>query len=62
MCVCVCVCVCVYVTMCVPEESEKSLYGHVLTLFLESCVLCPVRCFPQTPQGADDKCGYVFSG
>lgn len=51
-------CVCVCVTMCVPERM-RSLCGGMFWLFILclSFVLCPVRCFPQTPQGADDKCG-----
>ncbi len=36
-------CVCVCVTMCVPEESEKSLWGHVLTLHI-MLIFCPVSC------------------
>lgn len=52
-------CVCVCVTQCVFQKRVRSLCGGMFWLFILclSFVLCPVRCFPQTPQGADDKCG-----
>lgn len=34
---------CVCVSMCVPEESEKSLWGHVLALHI-MCIFCPMSC------------------
>lgn len=50
---------CVCVSQCVFQKRVRSLCGGMFWLFILclSFVLCPVRCFPQTPQGADDKCG-----